>query len=126
MKFSTRAEYGLKAMANLARCYPEQKNIKTISAEEDISLKYLERLMSHLRQNNLVISRKGKKGGCILAKRPEKIKVGEVVEILEGTIKPMKCAGKICAKYCSSSLVWLKVGEQIKKTLYGIKLSDLI
>lgn len=128
MKFSTRAEYGLKAMANLAKDFPMQKTVRDISKEERISVKYLERLMGNLRNQNLVQSQKGKSGGYILSRNPKNIRVGEIVEILDGPIAPMKCVGKFCAleHQCSSSFVWAKVGAQIKKTLYDIKLSDLI
>jgi Rrf2 family transcriptional regulator, cysteine metabolism repressor len=128
MKFSTKAEYGLKAMVCLARDYPDQKNIKAICAKEHISEKYLERLIGELRKNKIVISQKGKGGGYTLAKKPNQIKVGEIVEILEGPIAPMKCVGHICSMQdeCTSNVVWNKLGEQIKKTLYGIKLSELI
>jgi Rrf2 family protein len=128
MKFSTRAEYGLKAMANLAGCFPEQKALKIISGEENISAKYLERLVGELRKKNLVKSQKGKSGGYVLSRNPKNIRVGEIVEILDGPIAPMKCVGKFCAleHQCSSSFVWNKVGKQIEKTLYAIKLSDLI
>jgi Rrf2 family protein len=128
MKFSTRAEYGLKAMVNLARCYPEQKCIKTICQEEKISIKYLERLVGELRKGNLVKSQIGKSGGYVLAKKPTSIKVGEIIEILEGPIAPMKCVGKKCVreKTCSSFGLWNKLGEQIKKTLYEIRLSELV
>jgi Rrf2 family transcriptional regulator, cysteine metabolism repressor len=128
MKFSTRAEYGLKAMANLAKDFPTQKTIKDISREEKISAKYLERLMGELRNKNLVQSHKGKNGGYVLGKNPKSIRVGEIVEILDGPIAPMKCVGKFCVlkKECSSNFVWKKVGTQIKKTLYSIKLSELI
>jgi Rrf2 family protein len=129
MKFSTRAEYGLKAMVNLARCYPEQKNIKAICKEENISIKYLERLVGELRKSNLVTSQIGKSGGYVLAKKPGLIKVGEIIEVLEGPIAPMNCVGKKCAmldKCPSQTIVWNKLGAQIRKTLYGIKLSKLI
>jgi len=128
MKFSTRAEYGLKAMANLAKDFPAQKTVKDISREEKISAKYLERLMGELRNRKLVKSHKGKSGGYVLARKPSAIRVGEIVEVLDGPIAPMKCVGKFCAlkRECSSNFVWMKVGEQIKKTLYDIKLSDLI
>jgi Rrf2 family protein len=128
MKFSTRAEYGLQAMVNLARSYPAQKNIRQISREEKIPAKYLERLMGELRKNNLVRSFKGKNGGYVLAKDSRMIKVGQIIEILEGSIAPMGCADAGCQATCScsSSQVWLKLGKQIRKTLYGIKLSELI
>lgn len=127
MQFSTKAEYGLRAMVNLARAYPNQKNIPEISEEESISAKYLETLIGKLRKNNLVKSQKGKSGGYTLIKNPQKISAGEIIEIMEGPIIS-KCAGNNClkAKICASSLVWNKLAFQIKKTLFAIKLSELI
>lgn len=128
MKFSTKAEYGLKAMVNLAQCYPDQKTIGDIAVEEDISQKYLERLMGILRDGGVVQSLKGKLGGYVLSRDPKKIPVGEIIEILDGEIAPMRCVGKFCAAEhkCPSSVVWNTLGQQIKKTLYSIKLNTLI
>ena len=128
MKFSSKAEYGLMAMTNLAKAYPVQKNLKTISAEEGISMKYLEQLATILRRKNLIISTKGKQGGYVLAKKPNRLTVGEIVEVLDGPIAPMKCVGKFCVKAatCSSNVVWEKVSMQIKKTLYAMKLNQII
>ena len=128
MKFSTKAEYGLKAMTNLAQCYPDQKTIGDIAQQEDISQKYLERLMVKLRDGNVVISSKGKMGGYVLSKNPKDIPVGLIIEILDGDIAPMRCVGKFCASRdkCPSSVVWDAIGQQVKKTVYKIKLSDLI
>ena len=128
MRFSTKAEYGLKAIVNLAQCFPKQKTIKEIATEEEISQKYLERLLGNLRDGGVVESSKGKLGGYMLSKNPKRIPVGEVIEILDGEIAPMRCVGKFCAAEhkCPSSIVWNTLGQQIKKTLYNIKLSDLI
>jgi Rrf2 family cysteine metabolism transcriptional repressor len=127
MQFSTKGEFGLRAAVSLARSFPEKRSIKEISAEEKISVKYLERLMGELRKNNIVISTKGKMGGYVLAKSPKDITAGAVIEIMEGPLVS-KCDNTHCVnvKHCSSSFVWIKLGEQIRKTLYGIKLSDLI
>lgn len=126
MRFSTKAEYGLKAMVNLAKDYPMQKSIKTLSDEEGVSLKYLERLMGELRKKGLVKSEKGKSGGYALAKTPASMPVGEIVEILDGPIAPMKCSNSACAKTCASSSIWIEVEKQIKKTLYKTTLKKLI
>ena len=128
MRFSTRAGYGLRAMVNLAKNYPDQKSIHEISKEEGISLKYLEQLFRTLKKNNLVKSQKGREGGYALSRNPKIIRVGEIIETLEGPIAPMECASGKCDIKCScaSSIVWTKLQTQIKKTLYGIKLKDLI
>ena len=128
MKFSTRAGYGLRAMVNLAKNYPQQKNLQEISKKEGISLKYLEQLFRALKKNKIVVSQKGREGGYTLAENPKLIKVGEIIEILDGPIVPMECASGKCDVKCScaSSVVWTKLQEQIKKTLYAIKLNDLI
>lgn len=126
MKFSTKAEYGLKAMANLAEAFPEQKNIQSIAREEKISVKYLERIVGELRKNKLLVSSKGKSGGYALSRNPRKITVSEIIEILDGPIESIKCCSCGIENKCSSSLVWIKLGQEIKKTLKNIKLSDLI
>ena len=127
MKFSTKGEYALRAIVNLARCYPQRKNLKIIATEEHISLKYLERLMRDLKRNKLVKSFRGKEGGYVLAVNPSQIKVGQVIEATEGPIT-IKCYGAKCklVHKCPSSFVWIKLGKQIKKTLDAIKIADLI
>jgi len=128
MKFSTRAEYGLRAIVSLAKDYPNKKSLQEISKEEMISVKYLEKLFVILKKEKLVNSTRGKYGGYVLAKNPKKMTAGEVIENLEGAISPTKCVASECHAFCNcaSKAVWLKLGAQIRKTLYGIKLSDLI
>jgi Rrf2 family protein len=127
MKFSTKAEYGLRAMVVLARDYPYLRSIAEISFEENISAKYLEQLFIKLKKANIVLSQKGKSGGYTLARESHQITVGEIVEILEGKIEPTKCNSLACKNsQCSSKKVWVKLSEEIKKTLDNIKLSDLI
>ena len=128
MKFSTRVDTASLSAAVLAKNYPQQKNLQEISKEEGISLKYLEQLFRVLKKNNLVKSQKGREGGYTLSKNPKQIKVGEIIEILEGPIVPMECAsGKSATRNVPvlPSIVWTKLQTQIKKTLYSIKLNDL-
>lgn len=127
MKFSTKAEYGLRAMVFLAQAYPEIKNITEISTKEKISAKYLEQIFIKLKGAQIVTSQKGKGGGYILADNPQLITVGKIVETLEGKIEPTKCYSAECKNsQCASKKVWVKLSREIKKTLDNIKLSDLI
>lgn len=127
MKFSTRAEYGLRATVYLAKSYPYLRSINEISIEENISAKYLEQIFNKLRRSGIVLSQKGKGGGYTLAKDPQQIKVGEVVEAMEGKIEPAKCNSLSCGNSnCTAKRVWIKLSQEIKKTLDNIKLSDLV
>ena len=127
MKFSTRAEYGLRATVYLAKNYPYLRSINEKSDEEHISAKYLEQIFNSLRRAEIILSQKGKSGGYTLARDPKEIKVGEIVETLEGKIEPSKCNSPACKNSgCTSKKVWVKLSQEIRKTLYNIKLSDLI
>jgi Rrf2 family protein len=96
MQFSTKAEYGLRAMVVLARKYPEKMSIADISNEEEISVKYLEQIIQELRKNNLVKSLKGKSGGYVLSKDPKEISAADIIEPLEGKFTETKCLSDEC------------------------------
>jgi len=127
MKFSTKAEYGLRAVLYLAKHYPYLKSITDISIEENISAKYLEQIFNVLRNSEIIVSQKGKSGGYTLAKKPNELTVGEIVETLEGKIEATKCQSANCQNSkCAAKQVWVKLSREIKKTLNNIKLNDLI
>jgi Rrf2 family protein len=129
MKFSTKAEYGLRAMVNLARNYSQQSySLNKIASDEKISLAYLERLIAKLKKANLVTSEKGVKGGYRLSKEPNQITVGEVIEVLEGTLSPFSCLdNNLCKqKGCAAKKVWRKLQVAVKTTLDEITLDELI
>jgi Rrf2 family protein len=131
MKFSTKAEYGLRAIIRLARSEKVGPlSLSQIAKEEKISLAYLERLIAKLKKAGLVRSTKGVKGGYVLARESKKITVKEIFEALEGTLAPYRCVGigkVMCASgYCATRQVWQKLQEQIIKTLDAITLKDLI
>ncbi len=132
MKFSTRSSYGLRAMVKLARNYHQGPySLHKLAKEERISLPYLERLIGKLKRANLVKSTKGLKGGYELAKPPKNIKVGEIFEVLEGSLAPFFCVTEkgmlICkSKHCAGKRVWQQLQKDIAKSLNSFTLSDLI
>ena len=134
MKFSTRAQYGLRAMVNLARNYDKPSySLHQVAEEECISLAYLERLMALLKKAKLVKSKRGMKGGYRLSKSPAKIRVGEVIRTVEGPIAPVECVAqgkdyKFCRleKTCSSKIVWQRLRDKMVGVLNSITLYDLI
>lgn len=133
MKFSTRTTYGLRAMIRLAS-YSGKKPLPlpNIAKAENISLGYLERMFSDLKKANLVKAAKGVKGGYKLAKPANKITVFEIVKALEGKLSLFHCLAEDGRVYCNvgcrcgAALVLSKVQGALRKTLQGIRLSDLI
>ena len=133
MKISAASRYGLKAMVYLAKskgiC-----SIKKISQDENISSHYLEKIISKLEKAGLVKSKRGIKGGHFLARTSQKITVGEIIRVLEGTMAPVLCVAKektkrySCPqrKTCLTINVWQKIQDVLYSTLNSITLKDLI
>ena len=65
--------------------------IAIISESENISLKFLERILLTLRKNGILGSKKGKGGGYYLLKEPSQIQMTSVMRILEGPISMVPC-----------------------------------
>jgi len=128
MRFSTRTEYGLRAMVNLASSYPELKSLSVLAREESLPLKYLERIMNILKTNHLVASQRGQKGGYVLIKNPSDIDLAEIITCLEGSLSPMKCVGNFChlQSNCSLKGFWENIGKETEDRLRGIRLNELV
>ena len=92
MKLSTRTRYGIRAIIELAQHEGKRPlQLKLIAERQGISVKYLEQLMSMLRASGVVRSIRGSKGGYILARAPEQIKLSEVFRCLEGPVTTADC-----------------------------------
>lgn len=132
MKLSTRSRYGLKAMIDVA-VYGEKNvvSLKKISQRQNLSEAYLEQLFAALKKGGLLTSIRGAQGGYTLAEPPEKIKVGTILRILEGTLSTTNCQdGKSgCQDDCNccvSKSVWLKMTASLNEAADSISLADLV
>jgi Rrf2 family protein len=136
LRVSTRGEYGVRLMIDLARHYGEgPRSLTEISQAEGLELKlqYLEQLVKSLRAHGLVESTRGAHGGYQLSRPPERIHMGDVLRVLEGQIAPMICATEgdmevLCDRLdgCSTKYLWARLRDAIKATLDGITLADLV
>ncbi len=131
MKLSTRTRYGLRAILELAENHGKRPlQIKTIAKRQDISAKYLEQLMAILKSAGFVRSIRGAKGGYVLAKAPNQIKLNDVFNCLEGSVTTVECVENedYCARVadCVARQVWMQVQEAIMNVLQSITLQDLV
>jgi len=131
MKLSTKGRYAARAMLELARNNSEMPlQIKEIAHRQDISVKYLERIMSRMAAAGLVISLRGLHGGFRLAKPPDEIQLMDILTAADESITPVDCAtAKGCCGNeadCVMSRVWAGLHENMKDYLTAISLQDLI
>ena len=131
MKLSTRTRYGIRAILELAGSRGKGPlQIKTIAQRQGISVKYLEQLMAILKSAGFVRSIRGSKGGYILAKLPNQIKLSDVFNCLEGPVTTAECVENedYCARVadCVMRQVWVQVQDAIENILQSITLQDLV
>ena len=133
MKLSTKGRYGVKAMFDLAQHMGDgPTSLKSIAERQGISEHYLEQLVSGLRKAGLVKSVRGAQGGYLLGREPGKIRVGDIIRVLEGPIAPADCVSEedpeCCAKadYCVTRSIWEKVRDSIAEVLDSITLETML
>jgi Rrf2 family cysteine metabolism transcriptional repressor len=86
MRLSTRGRYGTRALLDLALHHGEEPVLlKDIAEREQISVRYLEHLITPLIAGGILRTTRGAKGGVSLAKPPREIKLSEVIQLLEGS-----------------------------------------
>jgi Rrf2 family protein len=131
MKLSTRARYGTRALLDLAIHQDEAPvSLKDIAHRQQISLQYLEHLITPLINAGLVRSVRGPKGGVSLARKPEKIKMSEIMQLLEGSISVVECVDdpKLCdrSESCVTRDVWDEVNKAMNGVLEATTLANLV
>ena len=133
MRLSTKTQYGVRAMLEIALDSEKGPlSIHDISRRQALSVSYLEQLLNKLRRAGLVRSVRGPKGGYLLSRQPEKIKISEIVTVLEGDIGPVFCVagGKkasLCDRLnkCASKALWKKMRDAMRGVLESTTLGDL-
>ena len=102
LHFSTRGEYGVRLMVELARHHGSGPvSLSEMAEHESLPRPYLEQLVVSLRAAGLVISTRGARGGYELSRDPVRIRMSEVITALEGPIVPMVCVSHEPALHAS-------------------------
>ncbi len=131
MRLSTRAQYAVRAMVDLALFSGGHPvTLKEIAQREEIPLNYLEQLFFRLKKGNIVTSVRGPGGGYVLARESRDIRVGEIVTAVEEPLNPVNCldeGAEPCPRLsrCVTHTVWKDLGERIRGFLDSINLEEL-
>ncbi len=130
MKLSTRSRYGTRALLDLALHQKEPVLLKDIAQREQVSLKYLEHLITPLIAGGMVRGTRGPKGGVSLARAPHEIRLSDVIRLLEGSLAPAECVNnpRICSrsKFCVTRDIWSELKQAMDGVLESTTLQDLV
>ena len=136
MKITYKGDYALKALFQLALSYgdPEEGvlSINEIAKLGDMPTKFLEQILLALRRGGFVKSRRGVKGGFLLARDPKDITIGDVIRFVEGPIEPIACvekgayAGCRDIKSCIFRGLWQEVGDAISAVVDTVTFEELV
>ncbi|OGF67596.1 MAG: hypothetical protein A2Y62_18005 [Candidatus Fischerbacteria bacterium RBG_13_37_8] len=130
MKISKSLDYAMRSMILIGAYFPHRLDITTISEMQHIPLFYLSKIMRRLIRFGLVRSHVGPDGGYALSKAPDKIKLKDIYEAVEGHINLLECKGGIdsCILFrnCPQRLVWNKLEATVVDFLGQITLKMII
>ena len=131
MKLSTRGRYATRALLDLAFHQEEEPVLlKDIAQRQQISLRYLEHLITPLVAAGIIRSTRGVRGGVWLVKPPQEIKLSEVIRLLEGSIAPVECVNNpgICirSELCVTRDIWGELKRAIDDVLESTTLQNLV
>ncbi|MHC4944197.1 MAG: RrF2 family transcriptional regulator [Planctomycetota bacterium] len=137
MKISSKGDYALRTILTLALKVDENRPVRLpeIAEQNSIPVKFLEQIMIQLKSAGLVTSRRGRHGGYLLARTPEKITLGEVIRLIDGAVAPVGCVSSSDYNACTLEtqcvlkqvfdIVRTRIGEIIDNITFG-DLCDMV
>ena len=130
MKVSTKGDYGVRALVELAHHYGEGPvQSALIASRQEVPEPYLDQLLTTLRRAGFIRSVRGPQGGHALIREPGEVKLSEVMEALEGSLAPIACVDdpESCTKSggCVQRDVWEQVRDATRAILENVTIGDL-
>ena len=129
---TTRGRYALRVMIDLAQQDDDHYvPLKDIAERQEVSKKYLEIIVKDMVAGGLLVGASGKGGGYKLCRKPDEYSVGEILELMEGTLSSVLCLAGTendCPKKdkCHTLPMWTEYDKMVHDFFYGKRLTDLI
>lgn len=137
MKLSKRGEYGMRTLIYLGIAREVGREVLSasdLSSEDNLPLKFVERILSDFRHAGIIGTKRGKFGGYFLLKDPADIKMGDMVRLLDGMLAPIPCASEAFYQPCTCSdedhcglrMLMIDVRNAISNILDRYTLADVV
>jgi Rrf2 family protein len=131
MRISAKADYAVRAAAELAAASPEGRPVKgeQLAAVQSIPPKFLENILADLRHAGLVRTRRGAEGGYALTRAPSDISVADVLRAVEGPLAAIQGIRPEGLQYAGAAArlpeVWVALRANLRAVLERVSLADL-
>jgi Rrf2 family transcriptional regulator, cysteine metabolism repressor len=130
VEISTAVRYGARAMAHLASADPDRvTSVREVCQQQQISVKYMERILQTLKTAGLVEAVRGRQGGYVLAKPADCITLLDLYKSLEGSLTLTDCVDNpdLCPMHevCPTRDTWVEVKEAIHHVLKRTTIQEL-
>jgi Rrf2 family cysteine metabolism transcriptional repressor len=132
MRITYKGDYALKAVLDLTIHYgSEPITISDMAKRIDAPIKFLEQVLLILKRGGFIESRRGKVGGYLLSRPPDKITLGEVIRCVDGPIEPIACVNRKYTKCndvsrCVFKDIWCKVNQATSNIIDNVTFEDLV
>ena len=134
MFLSQKCQYALRAIFELAKRKDRQGPVKIaeIAKAQAIPVRFLEVILSQLKQAGFATSQRGSKGGYLLIRSPSELTVGEVIRFMQGPVGPVDCVAGVskgkCPLYsnCAFLAMWEKVQKAVSDAYDNTTFQDLV
>jgi Rrf2 family protein len=132
MAFSQKCYYALRAVLELAKAGAGRTvKIGEVAERQNIPVKFLEAILSQLKQGGFVDSRRGAEGGYLLARAPARLTVGDIIRFVEGPLTPARCeeGRRGCGQTrdaCVFWPVWVEAEKALAGIYDGVSFQDLV
>ena len=130
MRVSAKADYAVRAAAELAAAEEGPVKGERLADAQDIPLQFLEHILLELKHHGIIRARRGAKGGYWLAKPADEVTIAEIVRAVEGPIAHVQSAPPESIEYKGNAEhlqeVWIAVRASLRSVLEGVTLADLV
>ncbi|MBK5220136.1 MAG: Rrf2 family transcriptional regulator [Thermoleophilia bacterium] len=130
MRVSAKADYAVRAAAELAAADEGPVKGEKLADAQDIPLQFLEHILLELKHQGIVRARRGAKGGYWLARPADEVTIAEIVRAVEGPIAHVQSTPPEAIEYRGNSEhlqeVWIAVRASIRNVLENVTLADLV
>jgi len=129
LHLTQKTHYGLFLLVTLAKNPDQNLSIKTISKQNHIPFAFLQKIASNLQKGKIIKANRGKYGGYVLIKDPQKITLKKIIETLEGPVALASCLDPTCHTKCNKEANCIiknglkKINNEIKNQLLSKKLT---